>query len=676
MDRPLINYSIDQLEAEYDAATQKSNVSALARIDKELGFRRRTTRVAKLMRGIERQRHSNASPISQALAAKRAQGELLLPLPGTHRRGSKPGAAEKVLKKAAQPTGRTAHTKWKRSAFKHTPTDEQEQVLDAFLSGGSVKVNAYAGTGKTSTLEMLAHSTDRRGQYLAFNKDIVKEAKERFPSTVNCATTHSIAFHTAPSAFKANIGKMTGKMNANKLAELLEINKNWRVDKDNALRPRSQAAIILETLRKFTQSASLEPTADHVPVKGSLLGMPEETLKIVREFAVNGAKEVWKRMQTPEDVIPLGHDGYLKLWALSEPTIAADFILLDEAQDTNPVVLDVLRKQSAQMIYVGDRFQQIYEWRGAVNAMEEIETDTSAQLAQSFRFGNEIAFAATNVLRLLGAEVPLRGNPMRDSRIGSTDPQTILARTNANTITAIIQALDVGMRPYLVGGNKEIMQMLEGVCELKSGHPSDVPDFFGFDNWDAVVDFAKGGEGEHLLTFVNLVQTRGEKQLMWALRKTVDEESSNITISTAHKAKGREWGRVRLMDDFLKSQPKWREVQTNGQGTRGHDPAELRLFYVAMTRAKERLEVADNVLALLCQSAQPWQQPEQRSQSQPISTSPAPSVNNPANAWEKPKDWQPNPPVEAVPTAPTRSSPPPAPIRKRGLLGWLLGDSA
>ena len=46
-----------------------------------------------------------------------------------------------------------------------------------------------------------------------------------------------------------------------------------------------------------------------------------------------------------------GHDGYLKLWALSEPRIAADFILLDEAQDANRVMLDVLRKQPAQMVY-------------------------------------------------------------------------------------------------------------------------------------------------------------------------------------------------------------------------------------------------------------------------------------------------------------------------------------
>ena len=101
---------------------------------------------------------------------------------------------------------------------------------------------------------------------------------------------------------------------------------------------------------------------------------------------MRGANHVWSRMCDPNDVLPLGHDGYLKLWALSKPRIAADFILLDEAQDTNPVVLGVLQSQQAQLVYVGDRYQQIYEWRGAVNAMEQIETDVTSSLTLQLHF--------------------------------------------------------------------------------------------------------------------------------------------------------------------------------------------------------------------------------------------------------------------------------------------------
>src|SRR4051812_13965046 len=122
--------------------------------------------------------------------------------------------------------------------------------------------------------------------------------------------------------------------------------------------------------------------------------------------------------------------------------------------------------------------------------------------------------------------------------------------------------------------------MLRGVQDLKNGQPSSNPDFFGFENWSQVVEFAKSGEGEHLLTFVNLVESRGEKRLMWAL---------------AHKAKGREWARVRLMDDFLRSRPR----QTNERHDKKHDDAaELRLFYVALTRAPEKLEIAPELMAI------------------------------------------------------------------------------
>jgi superfamily I DNA/RNA helicase len=374
--------------------------------------------------------------------------------------------------------------------------------------------------------------------------------------------------------------------------------KRWHIDRQHTLQPRSQGYLILDTLRRFMQSADADLAAQHVPRHGSLLAAPEATMRAVTEFALHGAKHVWARMRNENDSMPLGHDGYLKLWALSDPVIAADFILLDEAQDTNPIVLDVLRKQPAQMIYVGDKYQQIYEWRGAVNAMEKIGTDSATYLTTSFRFGQAIAEAASKLLVLLGEQRSIKGNPIISSRIGHVAPQTILARTNASTIAAIIESLDTGRSPHLVGGTDEVMEMLRGVQDLKEARQSTVPDFFGFDKWEQVVEFAKSGEGDHLLSFVNLVEGRGERQLMWALNRTVDEERSDLIISTAHKAKGREWSTVRLMDDFLRSQPK-KQKSDNAQYANGHDPAEVRLFYVALTRAKEAIEVPQSVLSLI-----------------------------------------------------------------------------
>ncbi|MEW2260640.1 UvrD-helicase domain-containing protein, partial [Streptomyces sp. NPDC047869] len=76
----------------------------------------------------------------------------------------------------------------------HTPTDEQAHAVDAFRAGHHLVLQAGAGTGKTSTLTLLAASTLSSGRYLAFNKDIAHGAATRFPRTVVCKTAHATAY--------------------------------------------------------------------------------------------------------------------------------------------------------------------------------------------------------------------------------------------------------------------------------------------------------------------------------------------------------------------------------------------------------------------------------------------------------------------------------------------------
>nr|WP_237181069.1 UvrD-helicase domain-containing protein [Roseomonas haemaphysalidis] len=478
----------------------------------------------------------------------------------------------------------------------HRPTHEQDQAIQLFGTGRNLKINAYAGTGKTSTLEMLSHSTKRRGQYLAFNRDIVADARKKFPNTVNCATTHSLAFRSVAARYGGNAAKLTEKINANQLVELFQL-KGMRFGGSHVVKPRSLGFLIIDTVRRFTMSSDAEPLSSHVPLHGSLVAASEASKEEARDFATHGAKMLWKRMCDAGDSIPLGFDGYLKLWTMSAPAIAADFILLDEAQDTNPAVLDLLRKQKCQIVYVGDKYQQIYEWRGAVNAMDKVQTEESTYLTTSFRFGPSIAEAATKLLQRMGETRPLTGNSALASRIGATpQARTILCRTNASTMTTIISALNAGQRPHLVGGKDELMRMLEGVSELKRGEPSSVPDFFGFTRWDEVIEFVSSGDGEHLQTFVNLVQTTGERQLMWALRRTADADACDVVVSTAHRAKGREWPTVLLTDDFVKS---WQKPSAKTQTEDLDEHSETRLLYVAMTRARESIEVPQPILRAL-----------------------------------------------------------------------------
>lgn len=77
-----------------------------------------------------------------------------------------------------------------------------------------------------------------------------------------------------------------------------------------------------------------------------------------------------------------------------------------------------------------------------------------------------------------------------------------------------------------------------------------------------------------------------------SLKQTCDDERrADVVISTSHKAKGREWDTVELADDFLPSKP------DRVTGEVKVDRAELRLFYVALTRARVSIDFSPAIMS-------------------------------------------------------------------------------
>ena len=468
------------------------------------------------------------------------------------------------------------------------PTDEQERAIEKFRTRRPLKIAAFAGTGKTSTLSFMARSRRSSGLYLAFNKAIATEAKEKFPRTVDCRTTHSLAYRSVVSSYRSG-DKLSKTLYAPQFAAI-ERYPPRRFGQKLRLTGVQQAHLVLGTIKRFCQSADPDIVDAHVPRYGRLLSVSGTTLGEVRAWSVAQATALWRRMKDRNDELPMGHDGYLKLWALSGPRLNAEYVLLDEAQDTNQVVLGVLQRQNSQIVYVGDKHQQIYEWRGAVNAMEQVAGCDETSLTRSFRFGELIAEAASRVLGRLGESQRLRGNPMVRSSIKDalTPTRAVLARTNANVIVEVLEAVRAGRKPCIVGGTGELTRLLSDVYELKDEKPASSPEFFGFASWREVVAFADSEEGESIKSFVQLVEQHGENKLWPAVKGAhEDEKSADVVLSTAHKAKGREWDSVRLTGDFASSR---------ADADPAEDQAETRLFYVAMTHAKSVLAVDPTVL--------------------------------------------------------------------------------
>lgn len=452
-----------------------------------------------------------------------------------------------------------------------------------------LRIDAYAGTGKTTTLMMLARSTSKRGLYLAFNRSIADEARRRFPARVQCSTSHSVAFRGVRKAFGYSEWKLTGSLTPDLIADAFHMPATVSFACGIILERRSYAAVLLDGLKRFLQSSDDAPIRNQIPRYGALEALDEIEFASFTGQAVQHVEAIWNAMRHVTQGLPLGHDGYLKLWALSKPRLSGDYLLIDEAQDLNPVLLDVLARNVCPVVYVGDPYQQIYEWRGAVNAMDKVSTKYETLLSQSFRFGPEIAAGATIIIRKLGARYPLLGSPAIESHIARVRPDAILARSNTGVISNVLRCLQKNIHCYVLGGTQELTRLLEGVQRMKQGVPAQVPELLGFHSWKEVMTLSVQPEGEHLRGLVSLVQEHGEDRMLAGLAKCErHEDAAELVCATAHRAKGREWTYVRLDEDFEVGL--LRASKLAMAGTAAYE-AEARLVYVAMTRAKRGVQL-------------------------------------------------------------------------------------
>lgn len=470
------------------------------------------------------------------------------------------------------------------------PTDEQEAIHEAFNEGGTVVVEALAGTGKTTTLRQLAAIADRdrrTGLYLAYNKAIQQEAQVRFPNSVLTSTAHALAYGAVGRHYAHRLPGNGGgrRLYARQIAALLGV-KPAKV-LDAFLNPVQLVRLAEATVNRFCLSGDHQIGPQHLPARAAHLG-PVDALA---DAILPVAGKVWGDIIDPRGKLYFHHDHYLKMWQLLRPRLPYSYLMFDEAQDANPVIAEVVANQAGhcQLIYVGDRNQQLYAWRGAVDAMQGL-AGTRLALTKSFRFGPAIADEANRWLELLGSPYQVRGHEPVQSRVGPLDgpPDAILCRTNGAALSAILAAqeegIPVAMAPGDKAAGKDLRRFAFAALDLMKGNGTDHPDLVAFTTWKELLTYVDEEEGgADLERLVNITNRIGPHGVISAVNRLVTKEQARLTVSTAHKAKGLEWGRVKVADDFTPPEP-------DEDGETKIDPADLMLAYVTVTRAKNHLD--------------------------------------------------------------------------------------
>lgn len=471
-----------------------------------------------------------------------------------------------------------------------SPTDEQRAIVEAAQRRSSFAVQAYAGSGKTTTLHLVGNALgERKALYLAFNTDVVRKARTVFPRTTTVATAHGFARRTAIARYGVQVDDQTPAAERRIRTRLRLPDRRSDVSDPREMLAARVGDVFAAFL--FGQATSIAPGDD-----------PE---------AAEHARAVWSEIHAARHVNERDHDVYVKLFQTlqheaGEPSLGFDTILYDECQDCTGAMLATVNEQrGVQRIYVGDPHQAIYAFRGATNAFEQLDHLPLWPLTTSFRFGPKIAALAQLILRASTPTPPLRTVlGKRDAVVAShdrcPDPDVILTRTQSSIIEAASKELARDRKVAVVGTLHQsrlraLGELAEGIHALRVGKPVTHPRLARFSSFETLKWFADKHNAQDLRAAVGLVErygadTRGELSSLEA--RLVRQDEADVIVSTSHAFKGREGARVRVADDF-RPFATLEPAVGDAPRTATVDGQELNLAYVTVTRASDVLDVTD-----------------------------------------------------------------------------------
>jgi superfamily I DNA/RNA helicase len=296
-------------------------------------------------------------------------------------------------------------------------------------------------------------------------------------------------------------------------------------------------------------------------------------------------------------------DAYLKMLDLDDDMRRNAFrgfryVLLDEAQDLNPVQRAIVQKTGLPLVAVGDPYQQIYSWRGAQNALDLLPGQ-SLYLTQSFRFVEKIAEVARKIL----AERPDGGPEKR--LVGTERPGGIrnwqgpvgawICRTNMGVLETGLKSVERNKHPIFIDNFGEIVNDVKVARALYSGvKPKEQSTkLSSFTNFAEIELEAEAGDGE-LARLVKIIKDDKDPDVFKLAELCVKNEAdAAITIITGHRAKGREWPTVGLgadwktMDEMHLAHAK---AKKNSAAAETQAIEQFNVLYVALTRAMQTLK--------------------------------------------------------------------------------------
>lgn len=501
------------------------------------------------------------------------------------------------------------------------PSPQQEAIYAAVSDpqGGSLRVDAVAGAGKTTTLIQAVALMQGSVAFAAYNKKIATEIEQRLgalgtlQAKVAAGTFHSFGFRAwrrvAPRV-------QVDDKKVLKLMQGLGIPEELQQFVRQAVSLAKQRAI--GVVCPVGDPAAWQSLVDHFELDSLLCGGDTKGFDVLElDDLVKqalGFSEHILRLSIDSDSKTIDFDDMIYAPLVHDAQVwQNDWVLVDEAQDTNPArraLAKKMLKPGGRLVAVGDERQAIYGFTGAdSDAMDLIEQEfgcTRLPLTVTYRCPKRVVTHARAWVEHITAHESAPEGIVRE--ILDQDfvmlPENDLQKDDAvlcrNTkplvelaygfirrrIPCHVEGRDIG-RNLLTLVNKWKTRSVDALLERLEKHLAKETERF----------LAKGQEmkaealADRIDTIGVIARALPAGSDLNALRAEIDRlfgdvepgtPSPNLTLSTIHKAKGREWNRVYLYgrNRFMPSKyarQEWQMLQEDN------------LCYVAITRAKQEL---------------------------------------------------------------------------------------
>ena len=469
-------------------------------------------------------------------------------------------------------------------------TPEQIAIIEAAVrTKDNLLISALAGAAKTSTLELICkYMPVQPILSIAFNKRIAEEMAKRLPGHVQCSTINSIGHRVWMKACSRRLVLDT-KKSYNLLS--LTVKSLAKKKQDEAYEDFS------ETL-KLVAHAKLngyipDGVAPHVKrliTSEHYWGSLEEEASDLQIHLVN---------EVLSENIKLSYAGTIDFNdQIYMPTLFGGtfpkfpLIMVDEAQDLSPLNHAMLKKLvTERFIAVGDPWQSIYGFRGAVHAgMSHLQRDYSMRempLSISFRCPIKIVERARfRAPHMQWPQWAKEGHveQLKEWTANSIpDGSAIICRNNAPLFSCALRLLRSGRGIQLVGSDlgPGLVRILK---KLGPEHLKRDEVHASISRWEADRLRKARSEGpvrdraDCLRVFASFGDTLGAAI---AYAERLFTSAGPIQLLSGHKAKGLEFETVFFLDP-------WR-VPSKYATTPEQIEQEENVKYVIITRAKQNL---------------------------------------------------------------------------------------